>query len=348
MKITVIGAGNSGLAMAAHIADSGHSVTLWNRSRKTVEDLLVSKTIEVKGIVSKTVHLDNVTTNINEAIAGTELILITTPASAHASLASILANSMKESVPIVLNPGRTFGALHFYKVFTEINSKIKPLIAETQTIIYTCRKTGSSQITIYSLKNEVALAALWPKETGKLITMLPSCIRAHLKAADSFLQTSLGNVGMVLHCAPFMLNAGWTECEKADYKYYYEGITPTISKYIQHIDEERIQVGDALGVHLESTREWLIREYSTYGTSLFECIQNNKAYDEIDAPASLHHRYIFEDVPMGLVPVEKMGKELGIETKYITLTIDLANALLGEDFRAPMSWINIETVRCFL
>jgi len=32
MKITVIGAGNSGLAMAAHLAMEGYSVRLWNRS----------------------------------------------------------------------------------------------------------------------------------------------------------------------------------------------------------------------------------------------------------------------------------------------------------------------------
>ena len=39
-------------------------------------------------------------------------------------------------------------------------------------------------------------------------------------------------------------------------------------------------------------------------------------------------------MPFGLVPLEAVGKALGLEMRYTTLVIDLANALLEEDFRA--------------
>ena len=94
--------------------------------------------------------------------------------------------------------------------------------------------------------------------------------------------------------------------------------------------------------------EWMKREYATKGTTLYDCIQNNKAYKEIDAPKSVFHRYIFEDVPYGLVPFERLGNELGIDTRYITVAIDLANALVEEDFRAYMQNINLEIVKTFL
>lgn len=130
-----------------------------------------------------------------------------------------------------------------------------------------------------------------------------------------------------------MLNTGWTENPSNIYKHYYDGITPTIANFIERIDEERVSVSEALGLKIESTEEWLKRTYHIEGDNLFECIQNNEAYKTIDAPNSLKHRYIYEDVPCGLVPIESVGLKLGLDMSYTTLTIDLACKLIGIDFR---------------
>ena len=50
MNITVIGAGNSGLAMAGHLGQEGHNVVLWNRSESTVAKLKETKKIQTKTI----------------------------------------------------------------------------------------------------------------------------------------------------------------------------------------------------------------------------------------------------------------------------------------------------------
>lgn len=348
MKITVIGAGNSGLAMSAHLSYYGHQVSLWNRSERTIKRLLDTNIIHVSGIINEPVKINKVTTDIVEALDKTELVLITTPASAHGDLGELLGSNMTSTVPIILNPGRTFGAINFYRSFKKNNRIVEPIVAETQTIVYTCRKDSPDHVTIYSIKREVEIASLEKHQIDSITSCLPSCIRDHYKSVDCFLQTSLGNVGLVLHCIPLMLNTGWTECDKSEYKYYYEGITPTIARFIQHIDDERIKVGKALGIDIESTMDWMKREYLTFGSNLYECIQNNKAYNEIDAPKSINHRYIFEDVPTGLVPVEIMGRELNVETRHISIAIDLANALLEQDFRANSEWISYERIKEFL
>lgn len=348
MKITVIGAGNSGLAMSAHLSYCGNEVCLWNRSERTIAKLIETRTINVDGIINDSVKIDNVTTNMEDALRGTELILITTPASSYYDLALLLATKMTKNIPIILNPGRTFGALNFYEIYKKSGGKWEPVIAETQTIIYTCRKNAEDNVSIYSLKKAVKLASLKKCEEHIFLDMIPECIKSYYILGKSFLETSLGNVGLVLHSIPFMLNTGWTECVTAEYKYYYDGITPTIGRFIQHIDDERVAIGMALGIKLETTMEWMKREYATKGSTLYDCIQNNKTYKEIDAPKSIYHRYIFEDVPYGLVPFERLGKELGIVTNYITIAIDLANALVEEDFRTYMPNINLEIVKTFL
>lgn len=147
------------------------------------------------------------------------------------------------------------------------------------------------------------------------------------------IQTSIGNIGMILHCAPLLLNAGWTESLSNTYKYYYDGITPTIGELIEKIDMERVEISVKMGYRVESAKEWLTRTYHVIGQNIYECIQNNKAYKNIEAPSSLYHRYIFEDIPCGLVPLEAIGKKLGVNMEYTTLIIDLASKLMGVDFR---------------
>lgn len=348
MKVTVIGAGNSGLAMAAHLSYSGNEVRLWNRTPKTIDKIKKTKTINLHGIIEDNVTVNIVTSDIKEAINESELILVTTPASSHRELGALLGKTMVKNIPIILNPGRTFGAMNFYESFIKENKIFKPTVAETQTIVYTCRKDGEDSVTIYSLKKEVKIAALNKKDTERIINRLPDCIKDYYKVANSFLETSLGNVGMVLHCVPFMLNTGWTECDTTEYKYYYDGITPTISKFIEHIDNERVMIGRCLGLNLETTAQWMEKEYNAYGSTLYECIKNNKAYKEIDAPKTIHHRYICEDVPNGLVPVEKLGKELQVDTPYITLAINLANALMEKDFRKDSGYLTMERIKSFI
>lgn len=333
MNVTVIGAGNSGLAMAAHISQAGHRVCLWNRSRATIAKLMETHLIYCEGVIHGAVPLDQVTDNIKKALENPDIVLITTPANSHGELAALIASNLTKETLIVLNPGRTFGALEFQEVYKKFNSSLTQTIAETQTIIYTCRKTAEDAVNIITFKDKVLISSLKAEENQGLIHRLPECLQPYFIPAASMIQTSIGNVGMVLHCTPLLLNTGWTESKNNTYKYYYDGITPSVARMLEHIDGERVQVSVALGLKVETTREWLMRTYHVSGRDLYQCIQHNEAYRTIEAPASLKHRYIFEDVPCGLVPLEAVGLKLGLSMTCTSLIIDLAVKLLDVDFR---------------
>lgn len=335
MKVTIIGAGNSGLAMSAHLSQAGHEVTLWNRTRQNIEKLMETKTIHAKGVVVGAIEIDQVTDDLALALAKPDLILITTPANSHKGLAKNIALHLKHEPIIVLNPGRTFGALEFDRIFKQYNQEVKPMIAETQTIIYTCRKIGEDAVDVISLKSDVLISGFDASDNEAIIASLPEVLHQYFIPAESMIETSLGNVGMILHCAPLLLNTGWTESQKVNYKYYYDGITPTIGRFIEKIDQERVAVSKALGLEVESTKEWLERTYELEkGASLYESIHSNHSYLTIDAPKSMEHRYIFEDVPCGLVPLEAIGRSLGLKMSTTSLIIDLASTLVEQDFRA--------------
>ncbi len=331
--ITVLGAGNSGLAMAGHLASYGHEVRLWNRTARNIERLRETGIIRCTGAVTGEFILQLVTNNLGEALDGVQLVLITTPASAHRDLAGALVPYLTDEKAIVLNPGRTFGVIEFEHVLYQHEVGVPPLVAEMQTIIHTCRKTSEDTIVILAIKQSVELATRTKEDTRKVCELLPSCLTDYIVPADSLLHTSLGNVGAVLHCAPVLLNSGWIENEKTEFKYYYDGITPTIARYLEKLDGERLELGQQFGVELDNICDWMKRTYQISGDSLYECIQNNFHYTTIDAPQSLQHRYIFEDIPCGLVPYESLAKLLGRDLRFIPQVIDLAIEIMDFDFR---------------
>ena len=208
-----------------------------------------------------------------------------------------------------------------------------PQIAETQTIVYTCRKSGENSTSIFALKDDVKIAALKTSNINVIMRAIPGCIREQFSSVDSVAFTSLSNIGMILHCAPVLMNIGWIESEKAEFKYYYDGISPSIARYLEKMDKERVSVANALGYEVETLKNWLERTYHVQGNCVYECIKANETYKGIDAPPTINTRYLFEDIPNGLVPIEYLGLQLGVSTTNITTIIDLANSVMETDYR---------------
>jgi len=80
--------------------------------------------------------------------------------------------------------------------------------------------------------------------------------------------------------------------------------------------------------------------YDARGSSLDDAIHNNPGYYGIKAPASLEHRYIFEDVPMSLVPIAALGAQYGVQTRAVEAIVRLACIVHHTDY-----WRTGRTVR---
>lgn len=333
MKVAVIGAGNNGLTMAAHLKINGLDVKVWNRSESTIHKLLKTGTIYISGKLKAKAENIQFTNSIKEAIENVDIIFITQPAHTHKELAIKMAEFLKPEMMVVLSPGRTFGAYEFRKTLLEQGISILPEIAETQTIIYTCRKIEEDKVVLLDFKKKVKLASFNSEKNSELISRLPDCLQTYFEPANSIIETSIGNVGMILHCAPVLLNTGWIENLHTKFLYYYSGITPSIARFLEKLDKERLDVALKLGVKLLSTKEWLEKSYGAKGNNLYEALQSVESYKTIDAPQTLSHRYIYEDICTGLVPLEAIGKQLNLEMRLTSLVINLSNELLNEDFR---------------
>src|SRR5665648_844519 len=104
MKITIIGAGNGGLAIASHLALKGHMVNLCSIFKEELEPIISKGGIELSGIKEEGFAvLNKVTDNIKLAIDGAELIMTVSPANAHAKIARDCAPYLKDNQVVILN-----------------------------------------------------------------------------------------------------------------------------------------------------------------------------------------------------------------------------------------------------
>lgn len=327
----VIGAGNGGCAMAAHLSFMGFPVNLYNRTEGKLKDIRKFGGIRLEGAVEGFGRLNKITADMEEAVRDADVIMITTPATGHRDIATLAAPFLREGQIIILNPGRTGGALEFRNVLRQKGIRKEVIIAEAQTFIYACRILSPVLVKIYSVKKEVKLAAIPAYKTKKVVSILNNAY-PQFQAARNILETSLNNIGAVFHPAPTILNSARIETTGGNFDYYIEGISPAVAKIIEKIDKERLDVATALGISADSVLEWLKYTYGAEGKNLYETIQNTQAYEGIKAPDTVDVRYIFEDVPCSLVPIASFGRLAGISTPTIDSVIELASVMHGVDY----------------
>ena len=140
-KFTVIGAGNAGLAMAAHLKQLGGEVSLYDVVETQLTPVVAANNvITVTGTeLAGESKIDLVTTNLAEAIEGSELLICVTPAHTHKFVARDLAGYLVPGQILLLQPGRTGGALEVQKVLGEQNCPAEILVVEAQTLLYAAR-----------------------------------------------------------------------------------------------------------------------------------------------------------------------------------------------------------------
>jgi opine dehydrogenase len=333
-KYTVIGAGHGGKAMAAHLALMGADVALWNRTFDHISIINMRGGIELEspeGGPHGFGKLRLVTSDMAEAILHAQIIMVVLPSSAHADIAKAVAPYLRDGQIIILHPGRTLGAIEFVKVMRHNGCTADVTVAEAETFIYASRSDGPAQARIFRIKEAVPLAALPATHNEMVLKAIRPAYPLFIDGVD-VLHTGLNNMGAIFHPALTLLNAGWIEHTHGDYQFYIDGVTPSVARVLEVLDRERVTVASSVGIRARTAMEWLKLAYDTSGENLHEAIQNQPGYYGITAPTTLNHRYIFEDVPMSLVPMASLGMRYGVSVRGMESIIRLGSFIHKTDY----------------
>ena len=333
MKYTVIGAGNGGKAMSAHMALMGKEVTLYNRTYAHIEVIAQRGGVDLDNPdgLSGFGKLAKVTDQIQEAVEGADVIMVVVPSSGHRDVAAAAAPYLRDGQIVLLHPGRTCGAIEFMEVLRQNNCPGKPIVAEAETFIYASRSEGPSHARIFRIKESVPLAALPATQNRTVLDAIHRVFPQYIDGGN-VLKTGLNNMGAVFHPTITLLNAGWIETTHGDFEFYIDGVSPSVAKLLETVDRERCTVASALGIRARTGLEWLALAYDARGETLHEAIHNQSGYYGIKAPPTLNHRYLFEEIPMSLVPIAALGQRYGVSVRGIDAIIRLACIIHNTDY----------------
>ena len=340
MKITVIGAGNGGQAIAGYLGIKGFHVTLYDRNPHRIKQLSRLGGIKLQGQIKGFGRVEEFTSEINKAVVNADVVMITTIANAHQEIAEKMAPFIKDGQVIILNPGRTCGALVFNQTLNRVGCKKKYYLAEAQTLVYACRIVENGIVNIIGVKDEVLLSALPASDTDYIIDVLHAFYPCFVKT-DNVLRTSLENIGAMFHPCVCLFNAA--TIERQNEFWFYRDMTEQVARFIEKFDAERISVGKAYGIDLLNVTDWIKFAYNdTTGETLCERMKNNPAYYDIKAPGTIFTRQLTEDIPTGVIPIIELGRLAGVQTPLLESMVYIIEGLLEMDLHVEgRSLINL-------
>lgn len=329
--IAIIGAGNGGQVFAGHLAALGYTVRVYDRDITKTKELNDKKEISLVGALELRGAIEFASADLGKVISGADLIMVATTATAHRPLASQMAPLLSENQIILLNPGRTCGALEFKNTLDEAGLTKRIYIAEAQTLVYACRIIETGIVNVIGVKDKVLVSAFPASDTSYVLNAIKPIFPCFYPAKN-VLQTSFENVGAMFHPTVVLFNEA--AIERGESFYFYRDMTEGLARIIEEADNERLAVAAAYGISPISAFDWVSYAYNgVEGSSLCERMHNNPAYYEILAPKTIDCRQISEDIPTGIIPLAELGKAAGVPTPLFDSLITICSILHNRDFR---------------
>jgi opine dehydrogenase len=331
--VAVLGAGNGGCAAAADLTMRGFDVRLYNRTPDRLAPINRHGGIELLGVAGEGfVPLQVVTSELDVAVAGADVIVLCLPVSALTTYAPALAPLVSGDQVVFLNPGHMGGSLYFRNAIGDREIHV----CETATLTYACRMRGPATVAIFNVASDLLFAALPATETDALFERVAPLFPSIVKG-ENVLQLGLQDLNAVEHPAQALMNAGWLEHTKGDYLFYIEGTTPAVARAIEAVDAERMALAEAVGVPTRSFVDYFFAagytsERAAKTGRVYEALQASEPNSTIKGPQSLDHRYLHEDVGWGLVPWIHLARAFGVPVPTMEALTHLASVVNEIDY----------------
>lgn len=342
----IIGAGNGGQGLAAYFSIKGHEVRIFDFLEEPIKILKEKGEIILEGAEEGVGKITVASNNIEEVISGADVIMVVNPSIYHKKIAEACAPYIESGQIIFLHPASVFGAFAFKKALEDTGCQKDVTIAESNTLLFACRAVETGRVHIGGKKDRLLVAAFPACDNEKVYDIISPAIE-EIELCETVLETSMDSTNAMVHPLPTIMNSSWSESGNK-FKYYYDGIGETVGHFIEAMDAERLAIGEKLGLTLGKDLFSLFMEYEAEykakGNTISQVVKNVDAYKDIYASSSVKTRYIYEDVPMGLIPFIAIGELLGLPVDKMKLTAMLCEEMLEENLSSGENCRNLKNL----
>ncbi|HEX9821030.1 MAG TPA: NAD/NADP octopine/nopaline dehydrogenase family protein [Methylomirabilota bacterium] len=330
MNVCVLGGSHGGYATAADLALAGHRVRLWRRSEKDLAPVRGSLTLTLAAEGRHgAARLDRATTDAGEALDGAEMVVVPLPATSHDDLAKELAGHLTGREVVLLTPG-TLGSLVLARALTRAGAPLPLAFAETGTLPYLARKTGPAAVSAPVRAANLPVGVFPASRAAAALPRISALFPAARPCVDA-LDAALTNAGTVIHPPLVLVNAA--SIDAGEFDIHAAGTTASARRLIDAVDAERIAARRGLGYpaphyELATYYDEARAAEGLYGAGARARVVASGLWREV---VTYDHRYVGEDVALGLTLFESAGRTAGVPTPTVSGLLRVFGALLGRD-----------------
>ena len=327
MRVAILGAGSIAFGMAAFLGAAGHEPVLWSPSGRRTAALAGGADLTAVGQVEFTGPVA-VAKDAADAVAGATAVLIAMPVNAHRMAMDAVAPHLTEGQTVIISSHSSFGALYLSRLLAERGVRVP--IAVWGTTLVAGRQKSETLVDVSTVRSKVDIATVPETAIDDAVALCRTLFGDRFVPRDGLLAIALSNLNPQNHLGIAMFNL--TRMETGETWRQSEYVTPAVGRLIEALDAERIAIADRFGLQVRTVFQHFSLSFHVPEGSVHE--MNQRMFERGDkgtGPATMDSRYIFEDVPFGLVSTALLGRISGVPARLHEAGIALFSGAVGRD-----------------
>ncbi len=330
MRVSILGAGSIAYGVAGFLAAHGHQPTLWSPSGRSARALKDGAPLKAFGALEHEGPV-GVAAGAREAVDTAEALFVALPGYGHRAAFDAVIPHIRAGQPVIISSHSSFGALYLARALAA-RGVSAPIIVWGTTLL-TARVQGSDSVKVNTVRQKIDVATLPESAIDEGHALCTALFGDRFVRRDGLLAIALSNLNPQNHLGIALLNL--TRMEKGETWGQGEHVTPAVGRVIEALDAERLAIAEVFGLKVRTVREHFSLSFHVPMASVSEMNQQMHAEGRGGfGPTSFDSRYIFEDVPFGLVPTARLGRMCGRPAPLHEAGIALLSAAAGRDLAA--------------
>lgn len=327
MIIGIAGTGGIGYATAAALAHAGHGVRLWSPGGLGASALRDAP-LHATGVLQAEVKVA-VAADAHALCAAADVLFIAVPVNGHRTVMDALLPHLASGQTVIVSSMSSLSALYLYEAARA--RAVDITVAAFGTTVHTARRDGATSVRIMTRRDELSVAALPRSRTDTAVALCRALFGPGFTPHANVLASALSNINPPAHGPLALFN--WTRIERAENWPQYHYMTPAVAGVIEKLDHERLALAAAFGVQVRTIERHFAQSFGVKEASLAEIAAELHAKrGGPPGPTDTHTRFLYEDMPYGLVFSSVLGRVAGVPTPGTDLMVGLASLITGRDF----------------